>query len=224
MFKYLQSIPNELTLWRGQANSEWFITSSFFRNYDKNGGLLLNSIEDIEKGKDYNLEDEYFNKAIKDIEEFQKELLKYNLRFSYKQVLYLAQHYGLETNLIDFTYNPYIALFFAFDYEKKPDSGYVSVYRTAPFKFYKIMEYGIKRTYFVCVQDIYEEFITLKKDDKNLKVPLIEFNDIWMNMRIKNQQGAFVYFPYNYPYDAIMYRIKVSDPNLHIQSEKKDRY
>ena len=112
--------------------------------------------------------------------------------------------------MIDFTLNPYIALYFAFDYEQEPESGYISLFRSIPFNFYKIMECSIKTTYFINEMDLFEEFICLKKDDKSFKIPKIEFENISMNIRIQNQQGVFIYFPHNYPYDFIMYRISES--------------
>lgn len=208
LFKYLASAPNELTFWRGQANSKWFITSSFFRWYDKDSDLLIKSLEELEKQDEFNKD--YLKKSVEMVEDLQKVLKEKRLNFSFRQALYLGQHYGLPTNLIDFTLNPYIALYFAFDYKHEPESGYASIFKTLPFNFYNIMMYGIKKTYFVNEMDLFEEFICLKKEDTSFKIPKIEFEDIALNGRIQNQQGVFIYFPHNYPYDFNMYRIRES--------------
>ena len=39
-----------------------------------------------------------------------------------------AQHYGIPTRLIDWTYNPFTALYFALSENKQPDDGYYELF------------------------------------------------------------------------------------------------
>ncbi len=88
-------------IFRGQANEEWGLISSFDRKF---GHLSFQDKQDIEK----RLYDEFKRMCI----EWEGN---YNFdNYSYEQVLTAGQHYGLPTRLLDWTYSVYIASFFAF--------------------------------------------------------------------------------------------------------------
>ena len=89
------------SIYRGQADASWDLRCSIERE-----------LRDIEKEEGYWITDEYYS-----IREFQRRapLYRSGLPGSEDWVTWLAlmQHHGAKTRLIDFTYSPYIAAYFA---------------------------------------------------------------------------------------------------------------
>lgn len=95
---------NKLRLYRGQKEDFWDIESNLF--------LLAKSKKRINDF--YEIEKRIFNS-------FKKELIRINpsnTKLSDWEVLSIGRHYGLPTRLVDWTSNPLIALWFAFEEEK----------------------------------------------------------------------------------------------------------
>lgn len=88
-------------IWRGQSNSEWDLVSSFDRLF-KNGEAK-----------------EYIEKESKRHLDRFKYVVRGKLKYDNicgkdeNEMWALAQHYGLKTPLLDWTYSPFVALFFA---------------------------------------------------------------------------------------------------------------
>lgn len=86
----------------------------------------------------YNNDDEIYPAIIrkKDYSKYEERLLnefeKYGLAYfspnNHMEFLSYAQHFGLPTRLLDFTYNPFIALFFALHKKEKEDPYYKIIY------------------------------------------------------------------------------------------------
>lgn len=93
-------------IFRGQSNSEqekWNLTSSFNR-YNKGGQLNFRTFISQQ------LEENLFRSTYSEYEYVKKNKLGESNVITR---LYHLQHYGIPTCFIDFTYNPFIALYFA---------------------------------------------------------------------------------------------------------------
>lgn len=139
------------------------------------------------------------------LEKFEKYALSYVSPNNAIDFLSCAQHYGLPTRLLDFTYNPFIALFFSL-YNEKIDGDYYSIcvcnkenYQImsnfdspSRYDYYKIkkgkstLDY-VKEMSFSCkIQNI---FLKWRGTQLN-KIRAFEPN--FSNIRITMQQGLFV--------------------------------
>jgi FRG domain len=89
-------------LFRGQGSSEWKLSSSFDRWFER-----YPSFNRIEKSKKIQ---EYFRKEIERLKDVDNVLLD-----DPEYMMALGQHSGLPTRLLDWSESPYVAAFFAFN-------------------------------------------------------------------------------------------------------------
>lgn len=201
------------SLYRGQANSDWMITSTFYRTFAKRFHVpTIETFEDLQmfQETDYS---SYIKCHDNMLRSFIRNVSAINSTFQYKTpdiYLALAQHYGMPTNLIDFTTSIEIALFFCF--EKDEPSEYAALYRTNSSLFleglYQIINNGPHFIDDATLTKIKTSFRTFEFSSINPHIPIATYDSIAINTRIKMQQGTFFYLPKGEPYDIIMYRLK----------------
>lgn len=171
-----------LYVYRGQANEKWPLMSSYHR---------MSNVK-LREHFDYGIT-EITNRFIeKIIRSGNKEALRFNRRGK----LEYARHAGVPSTLIDFTYSPYIALWFAFNGVSKYDDDNVAIYvlnfDNAVHSFGKYIDdksgtRGLSTKF-------YDEASLNKFFEESYPVfPLMMKNSASWNTRMHRQQGCFLY-------------------------------
>lgn len=181
--------------YRGQANSEWKITSSIERLLDRvypPNPVQIHSTYFLEKNlyRDFKWKYPIYEKNYipKD-----NEIIEW---------LSLMQHYGCPTRMVDFTYSPYVALFMAMDDSEYEYSSIWCINQIiCTDSFVKECQQEVNETLFVdkimCNDYIYEKANEMLENNLFKKAPLNPCKRIYLvqphriNDRINRQQGLF---------------------------------
>lgn len=99
-------------VWRGAPNPEWALHSSLFRSFTMRHGRLPESEDELRR-----MEREILDEAI----EWGLDWHSMGGRLTALELLAALQHYGVPTRLLDFTFNPVIALWFAVEKHDEVD-------------------------------------------------------------------------------------------------------
>jgi hypothetical protein len=165
-------------MYRGQSNSSWELESSLFRILKKN-----QTIRNYSKIKKVNIdkekyENEMINHFMKSSHLYLSSVPNENHKFDWLSVM---QHYGTPTRMLDFSFSPYVALFFALSGIEKEASVYC-------IKFREIN--NIDKSY---NDDIESKSTEVMKTRKKINdAVLIPFEPSFTNARLQAQQGAFL--------------------------------
>ena len=208
---------------RGMSRYKYICTSTFYRDYLNKNPLLPWEDVDIGFGKKVSLpvidQKTYVKSSFDILDKFEVELTNLGITdLSLNSIIYLAQHYGLPTNLIDFTVDPKIALYFACE-KSFEDNGIIYLFDIYS-HIVKKAEYFASQQQFnfqnkdgsVMTKDEIINFIitrdtTITRDDSCNVTPFIKIEDLKFNERIFNQKGVFIYNSSTIPFDSDIYRI-----------------
>lgn len=171
--KFVNSHKPKKWIFRGQCDEKWKISTSFMRS--------LKEVQEIyaASGKEEMSHRDSFESVL--IHQFKSQAHLY-LNFNPKtelEWLTIMQHYGAPTRLTDWTFSPYVALFFALS-QGSNSAGFYTVNQDRINKFYRI-----------------------KTDSKNLEESLFNdlrrkdayvfaFEPLVKNERMVRQQGLFM--------------------------------
>lgn len=232
LIRLINEFPNNY-IYRGQANSQWKLTSSLER-------IIGNCWNNIKKFEEHSLE------------VFQPKFHLYGLKnhtpSSKLAWLSLMQHYGTPTRLLDFTESPYVALYFAletFDYKsdddlalyaidycaiiesslryiKEKDNKFNETMRSIQGKQDKIFEYFIDRFSYNIIWITEPAILNARMDrqlgsfllsgNKEKRIEDILYSDLYSNTDIKkiiipNELGGSIY--------ALLRKMNLTSKNLY---------
>ena len=169
--KWVDEIRKESMLFRGMANANWKVESSLYRRLKINGLKRVDSDMFLEMAK------VLINRARRS----QHGMKKYR-KSNDLELLVDLQHYGAATCMIDFTKNPFVALFFAcgttYNRKNKEIDGTVVAFNSDN-------------------TDSYDK-ISIKNSDEKIEY-WIQNNKLWvlpakkLNDRAASQESVFVF-------------------------------
>ncbi|QUM75522.1 FRG domain-containing protein [Moritella sp. 24] len=216
---------NEDRYYRGMSNYDFVCISTLYRYFINSRNLLWSKQEVGFNTQimlpEFDLQD-YSDLSFKILDVFYDNLLTLGSKeLNLNSIAYLAQHYGLPTDLIDFTLDPKVALYFACsEYPEKDCSVYMcDIYA------------HVKRMINACSDpgdlgfNLFNEdktrmspeqasayaiksctTITRSPPENSVTItPIIELDEIKYSQRIRNQKGVFVYNLSTIPFDQLMY-------------------
>ncbi len=117
------SLDNDRCIFRGHSNSNWTLKSSLVRFLEKNPQLHYSDSFKI-------LMSHYVSGCLR--------IGKDTSNYTGREIFEIARHDGLPSPLIDFTYSPYIALYFSLSPEETGEYSVVNIVK--PDVFIRIAE------------------------------------------------------------------------------------
>lgn len=207
--KHYKEIGKEVW-YRGQKNHTWKIKPNLYRNAKMD--IKSGSEVSILKYKFVDFKEEFFKLKEEIIEKGLFNILGLN-DFN---IMFIAQHYGLLTPILDWTIDPLIALFFAIDDYVYEEDIYPVVYILKPGLCNKnsflVYDDGTDITEPLCIDNLSNKVLKTWMDDLNNSVanyvPISIFTERNFSHRISKQSGKFTFHgavgPLNYSWNNII--------------------
>lgn len=182
----INSLRNYDNSWifRGQSDAQWGLRTSLGRIIDKIRKNKKDSAEELVRLG-------LLPKKI--ISTFKETAPLFNIDIDKESTIWndlaLMQHYGIPTQLLDFTFAPFVALFFSID--ERYSAEYSAIYCFDTEKFREIndrilTEEGLKETQSKSIEERYSYA-------EEHRIPLLHFDKASIgNLRGYNQQGVVV--------------------------------
>lgn len=209
---------NDNQYFRGMADYNFICISTFYRYYVANNPDLDWKEYELDVARKISLPiidtEVYKNLSFAILDEFENNLLKLGgTKLSFNSIIYLAQHYGLPTNLIDFTFDPKIALYFACQEHNDKDCVIYmyDIFHHINKKISQSLQISHPHNYddLAAVNETalyYKKLLTtIDRNGEDIVTPEIKLGEINLSKRILNQHGAFVYHNDSKPFDLIMF-------------------
>ncbi|MGL4571601.1 MAG: FRG domain-containing protein [Clostridium sp.] len=177
---------NKVEIWyRGQSSNMWQLKPNLFRTMKRKREMLLN----------YEIID--FKNEFKKLK---KEILENNLfdisKLNDFQIMFIAQHYGLLTPILDWSTDPLVALFFALDNytAEKNENPVIYIIKPSLCNEYSNLK-DCKEP--LCIDELDNTTFEYWTDDLNrgpgMYIPIALFSDIDFSHRICRQSGKFTF-------------------------------
>ena len=165
-------------VYRGQNNAEYLLESSLYRALKRNEDIRAKN-----KEKKRSLKRELYESEM--IELFQRTSHLYLNKYPDKKNVFdwlsIMQHYGSPTRMLDFSFSPYISLYFAIANASSDAAVFCINYHTIK---------SINETKF---DNINEKYTTMMGNENNIdNTILVPFEPEFKNERLFVQQGMFL--------------------------------
>jgi len=208
--KFEEAVSSKLYrewIFRGHSNLEWKLESSFYRLF-----IDMQAIFKAARARSTIFKKDEHEKAL--LEQFKSNAHLYlstlPKRNNNLEWFSLMQHYGTPTRMLDFTFSPYVAAYFAFE----SGHGDCCIYAIKPSHFTDTDREHFKDPNYK------DKLFDDQREDKSF---FIAYEPDLKNERIVAQQGLFIVSSTNYEtYDTIInqYNFRDSEGVVYILSHK----